>query len=176
MISVSLACNFQGLARSQSREVIPVSTEAMKSLQDEISSALDEVANGSGDITITIDEVELTSLVTFELEKLQEPPILSPQVYLRDGQMQIFAILNQDNFNTPIQMTVEVTADAGGYPQIQIISAKMGPVPLPESLLEQMKSLMDDALSEKIYTQTNQIFIRSIEIANGVMTIQGEAR
>ncbi len=176
LFSVNLACNFQGLGRQELRDTIPVSTEAVKNLQEEIGDALDKIASGNHDITIMIDEVELTSLVTFELQNMQEPQILEPQIYLREGQIQIFASLIQGNINTPIQMAVSVAADASGYPYYQITSAMMGPIPLPVPMLDQIKSMLDDVLSEKIRSQTNQFFIRSIEILDGVMTIQGEAR
>ncbi len=174
--SISLACNFQGLGRQAQKEVIPVSTDAVDDLQEEINEALGQVASGSDDITLMIDEVELTSLATFELQKIQEPQILEPQVYLRDEQIQMFANLKQGNLLSPITLVMTVAADVDGYPQYQIISATLGPLAVPDAILGQIKSMIDNALSEKIRSQSNQFFIRSIAIADGVMIIRGQSR
>lgn len=84
---ISIACNFQGFRGNQPRETIPVTTQAANNLQEKILEALDEVASGKQNITLSIEEAELTSLVAFELQKIPEPQILEPQIYLRDGQV-----------------------------------------------------------------------------------------
>lgn len=176
LLSVSLACNFQGLTRQEPRDTIPVSTEAVKELQEKFGDALDKLNQASADVTITIDETELTSLVTFEVQKIQEPKIMEPQVYLRDGLIQIYAKLDQDNVNTPIQLMITTTADEEGYPQYEITSAKMGIIPFPGPILSQLKAMIDSVLSERMRSQTNQVFIRDVEISNGLMIIRGETR
>ena len=173
---ISIACNFQGFRGNQPRETIPVTTQAANNLQEKILEALDEVASGKQNITLSIEEAELTSLVAFELQKIPEPQILEPQIYLRDGQVQVFASLKEANVSTPIQLVIEAQAGADGYPQYQVVSAMMGPVPLPGPVLDQITSLIDRVLSEKIHSQAHQVFIHSIQIADGVMTIQGESR
>ena len=176
MVSASLACNFRGFGRQASAETIPVSAEAADSLQEKVDDALEKLASGVGEVTLTIDEVELTSIVAFELQKVQEPQILDPQIRLRDGQIQISANLDQGNILAPIQMVIAVEAGEDGYPQYQIISAMMGPVPLPELITDQLKGMIDNVLAEKLRSRSNQVFIRRIVIADGVMIIQGEAR
>jgi len=176
LISASLACNFQGFWRQTPEETIPISTEAALNLQEKLDDALGKLASGASEITLTIDEVELTSIVAFELRKIPEPQISDTQIRLRDGQIQISANLNQGNLVTPIQMVIAVEAGVDGYPQYQIISAMMGPLPLPEAVTDQLKSMIDSVLADKLRSQSNQVFIRSIVISDSMMTIQGIPR
>ena len=164
-----------GWGRLVPTDTIPVSTEAALQLQADIDAAIEQ-AQQSGEITIVIDEVELTSLVTFELLKIQEPRILEPQIYLRDGQVLIYAKLQQGNVSSPLQLIMNVRADENGYPEYEVVTALLGPVSFADSILTQLKDHLDSIILEKIRSQPNRIFIKSIEIANGLLTIQGQTR
>ena len=96
LIITSLACTISvGGPDYSDRAPIPVSNEAAESIKAEIKRAF-EAGIETGDVTIAITETQITSLLALRLQSDQnlqqdsQPLITDPQVYLRDGQMQIF--------------------------------------------------------------------------------------
>ncbi len=179
LIFAGLACNFGGFvpqaAPTPTPSPIPVSTQAVQSLELTAQAAAQQ-ARTSGKVTLTMDETQLTSLVALELQKQPNPEISDPQVLLRDGQVQILGNVHQSGITAPMQMNMTVSADAEGRPHYQVVSAKLGPMPLPQSLLDQLTSQVDSVFSEQIGPEVDKIFIESITIADGKMTIVGHNR
>ncbi len=91
----SLACslNFWGNATPES--VIPVTTEAVESLEETAQSALQEGQN-SGEVNLVINEAQLTSIFAFEIEKHVGDIINNLQIFLRDGQIQMTGDLKRE--------------------------------------------------------------------------------
>src|SRR5574341_1433612 len=175
LLLVSMACNFINRSEPVATATIPVSTEALDSLEKDIQDASQQIET-SGQATIEIDEQELTSLIAFELRD-QEPPVFQdPQAYLRDGQIKILGNVQQGNTMAPLELVLTVSADADGHLKYQVVSAKIGPLPLPDFLVQQISDQLDAAFTSKIDPQMENIFIEKITIAGGVMTILGHTR
>jgi uncharacterized protein YpmS len=179
LLFASLACNFGGFAPptapTEVSTPIPVSTQAVQSLELTAQAAAQQ-AQTSGKVTLTMDESQLTSLVALELQKQSNPEITEPQVLLRDGQVQLSGNVHHAGMTAPMQLNMTVSADAEGKPHYQVVSAKVGPLPLPDSLLGQLTSQIDSAFNEQIGPEADKIFIESISIADGKMTIVGHNR
>src|SRR5512138_3714572 len=93
LILTSLACTiFVGGPDYSNLPAIPISAEAVQSMQDEVTRAFEAGAQ-TGTITLNFTEEQLTSYIAGRLQNdtnLQQdkkPLITDPQVYLRDGQM-----------------------------------------------------------------------------------------
>ena len=105
LVLTALACTvFVGGPDYSSLPPIPVSAEAAASIQDEIRRAV-EAAAQTGVITVNLTEPQITSYLAARLQtdpSLQQsdkkPLITDPQVYLRDGQMQIYGKTQQGMF------------------------------------------------------------------------------
>lgn len=175
LLLVSMACNLVTRSEPVPTEVIPVTTEAVDSLEKNIQDAGKELQS-SGQATMTIDEQELTSLIAFELADQENQIYQDPQVYLRDGQIRMIGNVQQGNTTAPLEMVFTVSANADGRLEYQLVSAKLGPLPLPDFLLKQISEQIDRAFTSKIEPQMEDIFIERIDIADGVMTIQGHKR
>src|SRR5512144_2606143 len=96
LLLTSLACTmFVGGPDYSTLPAIPTSTDALQSMQDEVTRAFTEGAQ-TGTITLNFSEQQITSYVAAKLQndpRVQQngqPLITDPQVYLRDGQMQIY--------------------------------------------------------------------------------------
>src|SRR5215211_5740182 len=96
LVLTSLACTINvGGPDYSSLPPIPVSGEAAQSIQAELQRAI-EAAAQTGVITVNLTEPQITSYLATRLQNdpnLQrdgKPLINDPQVYLRDGQMQIY--------------------------------------------------------------------------------------
>jgi hypothetical protein len=141
LVLTSLACTiFVGGPDYSSLPPIPVSAEAAESIKDELARAIEAGAQ-TGVVTVNLTEPQITSYLAARLRtdpSLQQsdnrPLISEPQVYLRDGQMQIYGKTQQGMLVANIGIIVSMGVDANGEPQIDVISADFGPFPAPEGI------------------------------------------
>ena len=179
----SLACMINvGGPDYSSLPAIPVSAEAAASIQDEIRRAV-EAAAQTGVITVNLTEPQITSYLASRMQtdpSLQQsdnkPLITEPQVYLRDGQMQIYGKTQQGMFTANIGIIVSVGVDADGQPLIEITSADFGPFPAPEGLRDTISAMIREAYTGSLGPVATGLRIETISIADGVMTITGRVR
>jgi hypothetical protein len=183
LIVTSLACTiFVGGPDYSNLPPIPVSAEAAESIKEELRRAF-EAAVPTGVITINITEPQITSYLAARLQtdaSLQQsdkkPLITDPQVYLRDGQMQIYGKTQQGIFTANISIIVNMGVDAEGQPLIEITSADFGPFPAPKGLKDAITAMVREAYTGSLGPVATGLRIETISIANGVMTITGRVR
>jgi len=182
LILASLACTvFVGGPDYSDRAPIAVSTEAAESLKEEIKRAFEAGAT-TGEVTINITETQITSVLAQRLQSDQnlqqdeKPLITDPQVYLRDGQMQIFGKTQQGMFAANIGIIVSVGIDENGKPKIEIVSADFGPLPAPEGLNTAISAMIEEAYTGSVGPVATGLRIQTISIADGVMSITGRIR
>ena len=183
LVLTSLACTvFVGGPDYSSLPPIPVSAEAAASIQDEIRRAV-EAAAQTGVITVNLTEPQITSYLAARLQtdpSLQQsdkkPMITDPQVYLRDGQMQIYGKTQQGMFTANIGVIVSMGVDINGQPQIDVVSADFGPFPAPEGLKDAITAMVREAYTGSLGPVATGLRIESISTTNGVMTVTGRIR
>ena len=183
LVLTSLACTiFVGGPDYSSLPPIPVSAEAAESIKDELQRAI-EAGTQTGIITVNLTEPQITSYIATRLQtdpSLQQtdkkPLITDPQVYLRDGQMQIYGKTQQGMFAANIGVIVSMGVDANGEPQIDVVSADFGPFPAPEGLKDAITAMVREAYTGSLGPVATGLRIESISIANGIMTVTGRVR
>jgi len=183
LVVTSLACTiFVGGPDYSNLPPIPVSAEAAESIKEELKRAF-EAGVETGVVTINITEPQITSYFAARLQTdpgLQQsdkrPLITDPQVYLRDGQMQIYGKTQQGIFAANIAIIVSMGVDADGQPLIEITSADFGPFPAPEGLKDAIAAMIREAYTGSLGPVATGLRIETISIANGVMTITGRIR
>jgi hypothetical protein len=182
LMLTALACNINvGGPDYSSLPPVPVSTEFAQSIEEEVRRAFEEGAE-TGVITLNITEQQITSYLASRLQtdpNLQQdnqPLISEPQVYLRDGQMQIYGKTQRGMFNANIGIIVSVGVDAEGQPDIEIVSADFGPLPAPEGLKETIESMIREAYTGSLGPVATGLRIETITITNGIMTVSGRIR
>jgi hypothetical protein len=183
LVVTSLACTiFVGGPDYSNLPPIPVSAEAAESIKEEIKRAF-EAGLETGVVTINITEPQITSYLAARLQtdpSLQQsdkkPLMTDPQVYLRDGQMQIYGKTQQGMFTANIAIIVTMGVDANGQPLIEITSADFGPFPAPEGLKDAITAMVREAYTGSLGPVATGLRIETISIANGVMTITGHIR
>ena len=183
LVLKSLSCTINvGGPDYSSLPPVPVSAEAAASIQDEILRAV-EAAAQTGVITVNLTEPQITSYLASRLQtdpSLQQsdnkPLITNPQVYLRDGQMQIYGKTQQGMFTANIGIIINMGVDANGQPQIDVVSADFGPFPAPEGLKDAITAMVREAYTGSLGPVATGLRIETISIANGVMTVSGRIR
>jgi len=182
-ILTSLACTvFVGGPDYSSLQPIPVSAEAAESLKEEMKKSF-EAGLQTGVVTLNITEPQITSYLAIRLQNdptLQQtdkqPLITEPQVYLRDGQMQIYGKTNQGMFAANIGIILTMGVDEAGQPKIEIVSADFGPFPAPGGLKDAITAMIKEAYTGSLGPVATGLRIETITIANGVMTITGRIK
>lgn len=182
LILASLACTVSvGGPDYSDRAPITVSNDAAQSLKDEIKRAF-EAGIQTGEVTINITEPQITSVLAARfqtdqsLQQNSQPLITDPQVYLRDGQMQIFGKTQQGMFTANIGIIVSVGIDENNAPKIEIVSADFGPLPIPDGLKTAIAAMIQEAYTGTVGPVATGLRVESISIANGIMTIVGRIR
>ena len=183
LVLTSLACVvFVGGPDYSSLPPIPVSAEAAESIKAEIQRAI-EAAADTGVITVNLTEPQITSYIAARLQtdpSLQQqdkkPLITDPQVYLRDGQMQIYGKTQQGMFTANIGIIVTMGVDANGQPQIDVTSADFGPFPAPKGIKEAITAMVREAYTGSLGPVATGFRLEAISIANGIMTVTGRIR
>ena len=183
LVLTSLACTiFVGGPDYSSLPPIPVSAEAAESIKDELRRAVEAGAQ-TGVITVNLTEPQITSYLAARMQtdpSLQQadkkPLIVDPQVYLRDGQMQIYGKTQEGIFAANIGIVVTVGVDANGEPLIEVTSADFGPFPAPEGLKDTITAMIREAYTGSLGPVATGLRIESISTANGIMTITGRIR
>lgn len=170
----SLACNLSFGRKATPEPALPVTTEAVESLEESIEEAYQE-AQMSGEIQLVITEAQITSLLTFELEKRAGDALVieNPQIYLRDGQIRLIGGVKRLGISATARVTVEVSVSADGKPVLDIVSASIGPFPIPGDFVSEVEIIINDVFQEQIASKVPGLFIESIVIENGTMMITG---
>ena len=183
LILTSLACTiFVGGPDYSSLPPIPVSGEAAESIKEELRRAI-EAGAATGIITVNLTEPQITSYLAARLQtdpNLQQsdrkPLIIDPQIYLRDGQMQIYGKTQQGMLTANIGIIVNMGVDANGQPQIDVVSADFGPFPAPEGIKDAITAMVREAYTGSLGPVATGLRIETISIANGVMTVTGRIK
>ena len=183
LFAASLACTvFVGGPDYPDLPAIPVSTEAVEGLKESIKQAFEAGAE-SGVVVLTITEPQITSYLAFRMQtdpnlqqSDQQPLFAEPQVYLRDGLMQIYGKTHQGVFEANIGVIVSMGIDEGDQPKIEIISADFGPFPAPEGLKGAITAMIREAYTGSLGPVATGMRIQTISIADGVMTITGRIK
>jgi len=175
LVLAALACTIFVGGPDYPVEPIPVSTEAVLGLQEEIKAALKAGAQ-AGSVSMAINEEQLTSYLAFRLQSQAEPLFTEPQVYLRDGQMQIYGKARQGYFTANVGIVVTAGVDEQGRPKVEITSADFGPLPVPAGLKETMSTAIEEAYTSSLGPIATGFRLESITIANGLMTVAGRIK
>jgi hypothetical protein len=154
---------------------IPVSAEAVESLRTQIQAAVLAGAE-SGTVTLQISEQQITSYIAFRLAAQENPLLQSPQVYLRDGRMQIYGKVVRGYFIANVLVELNVSVDEQGQPRIEIANADFGPFPAPEGLKQSLTALITEAYTGSLGPVATGFRLETISIANSLMTVTGRIR
>jgi uncharacterized protein YpmS len=174
LVAASLACNLP-LRGRETPTPIPVNPSSVEELATEVAQAAAAAASGDS-IVLEFTEEQLTSAAALELQSQGETPIQDVQVSLRDGMIRVTGTANQNGFDLPLSIALRVTADEQGRPHSQIVEAKVGPLSLPQNMIDQFTAGFDQLLTARFAQEAGDVVIDSISIEDGKMTIVAHRR
>jgi hypothetical protein len=171
LLFTSLACNLPVGSSSLPEARIPVSEGSAETLEENVAQALENLQNGQP-ASLTINESELTSLVVYRLEQQSGGMLSQSQVYLRDGLIQYRGQVTQSPVSAPVKIDIRVSAGSDGRLDYDVEQASAGPFGVLQNMIDDFTAQFDQALYSS-NSQLNDIFIESVTIADGVMTVNG---
>jgi len=171
----SLACTINAGGPAYPETRVPVSTESASSLEEQVRAAQTAAAQ-SGALVVSVSESQLTSLVAAKLAEDPQPTITDPQVYLRDGQIQIYGKATQGPIQVNVRIVIAISVDANGQPVITVVSTDFGPLPAPEGLNKTISAMVQEAFTGALGPAAIGFRLESVTIADGVMTLSGRIK
>jgi len=151
-----------------------VSTEAAGQLEEIWKQALEN--SGNGEISVTFTEAQLTSFAALKLAEQEEPPLRDLQVFLRDGKIQLYGTATAGSLSTTALVILKLNLTPEGLINLEVEEADFGPIPVPDSLLENVSKALDEALTGQLGSQATGFKITNAVIADGQMTLTGTIR
>lgn len=170
-----LACTMNIGGPDYPTPAIPVSTEAVGELQTSMESAVAAGA-ASGQITLTITEEQLTSFLYYRLQSQSQPLITNPQIYLRDGQIQLYGTAHKGYFVATAGIILSAGVDDRRQLKIELTSVDFGPLPVPDGLKEIIAATIREAYTGALGPVATGLRLQSVVIADGTMTIVGQTK
>lgn len=123
--------------------------------------------------TATLSEEQITSWLAMEMKNSPDLPLRNVQIYLRDGKIQLWGIVEGSADSTSALAVGGVTLDANGIPVFDIESLQIGQQVVPDILLTQAETWLNHLLIEEINRQVPGLKIMNINISSGMITISG---
>jgi hypothetical protein len=175
LILGTLACMINLGGPAYPTPSIPVSTEAVESLEQTIHQAIAAGAD-TGTLTLAITETQLTSYLALKLQLQSSPIITFPQVYLRDGQIRIYGTATQGYFQVTASIILTAGIDSAGQLQIELSSADFGPMPVPQEVNDALSTVIKEAFTGSLGPVATGLRLDSVTIADGIMVIVGRTK
>jgi hypothetical protein len=170
-----LACTMNVGGPGYPTPAIPISTEAVGELQSSLETAVTAGAI-SGQITLTFTEPQLTSYLYYKLQAQSQPLITNPQVYLHDGELQVYGTASKVYLEATARIILSAGVDDQGQLKIGLISADFGPLPVPNGLKEIITAAIQEAYTGALGPVATGFRLQSVTIADGTMTIVGQIK
>lgn len=171
----TLACTLDVGGPAAPGDPIPTSEAAAQEVLDAWKSAA-EAAVSAGEVRLLINESQLTSLVAARLAEKDDPVLRDPQVYLRQGQLQIYGTVQQGPLQGNVLLSITPRLNADGTLAFDLTSADLGPVPVPEGVKDSLSAVITEALAGPIGSLATGLRVTSIAIENGELALVGELR
>lgn len=171
----TLACTMDLGGPAAPGEPIPTSEAAAQEILDAWKSAAG-ASTSTGEVRLLINESQLTSLVAARLPENENPVLRDPQVYLQQGQLQIYGIVQQGPFQGAVLLSITPLLHADGTLAFELTSADLGPLPAPEGVKDSLSALITEAFAGPIGSLATGLRVTSIAIEDGELALVGELR
>lgn len=154
------------------------------------AQALDnEIARATNDarsmrwFALSFTERQLSSWLALEGQDFAEAqghslPFRNMQVGLDDGQMTFYGEIEQVGLAVPLAVVIEPKANRDNQIELDIVSANVGGLRVPDFVLENVQAQLTDRLIKPFDDLPGSYFIypESLSIQDGVFVVQGGLR
>ena len=175
LIFLSTACMINVGGPDYPVSSIPVSTDALATLESQIQTAIVS-SDQTGQMTVFITETQLTSYLANKFGSQENPFITRPQAYLQNGQIQIYGTVTKGYFSATVSMLMTASIDPEGKLVLELSAADFGPFPVPETIKEMTSSIITEAYTGLLGPIATGFRLDSIIISYGAMMLIGKLK
>lgn len=173
LIAASLACNLPARDANVLPTQPPLDPQTAQQLEDQYKATLSS-APANTDVTITITQDQLNTMILTRMEDEPDSPIQDPQVVLTGGQMEVYGTVNQGGLSANSKTVIRPGYNADGSPRLEVVSIHLGSFPAPDSLQNQVSDMVNETLQDYLSANSERFKVTNISIAEGLMTITGQ--
>lgn len=174
-VLITLACQINVGGPQSPYPPIPLSPDAALQFEQVVASAL-QPGPTAGTFAFTLSEEQMTSFIARKLQEQPDPVLNNPQVYLRNGQIDVYGLVQRDWLLANVHLTLKAEISADGKPQVKMVSSDLGPLPLPTGFLDSFTSLIEEMTTGSFGTAATGIKLENISISDGMLTVTGKLR
>lgn len=168
----SLACGLPTSPGNSTPSPVPVDPAQAEALEDQLATAVADLVAGNA-VTLTITEAQLTAYITRQIDQEMDAPISQPQVYLRDGKIEVTGQVSIDQLVASGNLVFEAFVENGRL-RVRLLDAKIGALPVPDRFLNRINDLMNQNMDQMTSVDNRRIEVQSVTISDGSMTIVGQ--
>ena len=118
-------------------------------------------------------EQQLTSWLAMEMKKSPDLPLSDVQVYLREDKVQIWCMVTGNTNSTSALIVGNLEVDSNKNPSIKVESVQVGTQMIPDVLISQLETWVNERMTEKINEQVPGLQVIDVKVINGLITITG---
>jgi len=170
--AASLACNLPTGGPTRPPVEPTLNSDDLQNLEESLKATL-QAADLSKEVTLTITQQQLNSFLLAEMESQTDQPFTNPQVVLTNGQMEVYGKVTQSGIVLDSKIVLKPRVAENGEPKLDVISIDVGPFPAPDSLKDQIGTVVDNTLRDYIAAQGSDFTVTNMTITEGVMTVTG---
>jgi hypothetical protein len=144
--------------------------------EENLETLWDSLSGLGGEITLIVNESQLTAFIADRLSQQEDPVLREPRVLLRDGEIRVHGTTDQGPFQASVLLVIEPTVDDQGELSLKVTSAELGPFPLPAFITDSLSALISEAFAGGIGSYATGVQLTTIAIADGEMAVRGVLR
>ncbi len=169
LITLSVACNLpQRIQSTPSPETLP-----SVSLEEQLSNAVQELAT-TGRVALKITEEQLTSFIR-EQSTTSESDLRNIQVDFQDDQIRLTGTTSTGIMDAQVEVVFEPSVVEGTL-WMQIVSAKVGSLPLPERTVNALTQTVNDRIGQLTTFQGRPLSIEEVRVEDELLSITGSLK
>jgi tetratricopeptide (TPR) repeat protein len=123
--------------------------------------------------SVTITEQQATSWLALGMQNNPDLPLSDVQVYLRNGKIQVWGMVNGNETSTSALIIGTISIDNKKQPYFEIETLQVGQQVVPGFLVAQAESWLNQSLAAEIDSQVPGLELMNINVTNGLITISG---
>lgn len=171
--AATLACDLTVGGPTPPASPVPFSTEAAGEVPNVWQQAATSVPAG-GDVSVTFTEQQLSSFVALKLSENENAFLKDPQVFLRDGKIQLYGNAESNGVKTSAIIVIAVTVTPEGGILFNAERADFGPLPVPSALLDSVTATLNEAFTGSAGSLASGFKISNIAINDGQLALTGK--
>jgi hypothetical protein len=123
--------------------------------------------------SVSITEQQVTSWLAMGMNKNPDLPLNDIQVYLRNGKIQIWGMVNGTEESTSALIVGTVSIDNNKQPYFKIESLQIGQQVVPNLLLTQVENWVNQSIRDAIEKNIPGLELMNVNVTSGMISISG---